>query len=316
MLPNYPPCLSPADLSDTSSPAWDIQNQVVCDRLLRLRIEERKQALYQLLADTQHNWEEAFYISLSRAFGFHTNSRPMEQLARQTPLPYLNKHRDSLFQLTALLLGQAGLLTETDSNKAAQQLYKEYTFLQKKFSLTPIDATQWRRAGVSPDVRIRQLAQLLHQSEFLFSRLMDATSPDKMAELLTLTPSHPQAVPDLTTQPPTTETPLTPSQSPTDNQFPAPPPIGRSSIEKILLNVVFPYQYAYHHYRNQPERAEQALSLYRLLPAEDNQIVRRWRQAGQIVLTAADSQALLQLTTAHCAPTRCARCLSPTPTLL
>ncbi len=338
MLPNYPPCLSPADLSDTPSPAWDIQNQVVCDRLLRLRIEERKQALYQLLADTQHNWEEAFYISLSRSFGFHTNSRPMEQLARQTPLSYLNKHRDSLFQLTALLLGQAGLLPDTPSTQAgqqsytsptqdtqqlygaptqaAQQLYKEYTFLQKKFSLTPIDATQWRRAGVSPDVRIRQLAQLLHKSEFLFSRLMDATSPDKMAELLTLTPSHPQAAPSTPTQHPTTETPLTPSQSPTDNQFPAPPPIGRSSIEKILLNVVFPYQYAYHHYRNQPERAEQALSLYRLLPAEDNQIVRRWRQAGQIVLTAADSQALLQLTTAHCTPTRCARCLSPSPTLL
>ncbi len=287
MSTNYPPCLTRAPLCGEHPTPWDIQNRTLCSLLLRQRIEERCQAIHSLLADTQHNWEEAFYISLARSFGFHTNSRPMELLARHTPLSYLNKHRDSLFQLTALLLGQAGLLTDDDATTEGQSLYREYIFLQKKFGLTAIDAALWRRAGVAPDIRIRQLALLLHQTEFLFSQLMEETNIEKMVSLLSLSSS---------------------AQNP-EQRLTIPEPTGRSSVEKLLLNVVFPYQYAYHRYRNQAERAEQALSFYDMLPAEDNRIVRQWQQAGQIVLTAADSQALLQLTAAQCTPKQCTQCL-------
>lgn len=287
MSTNTPPCLSQPHLYGENPTPWDIQNRALCSLLLRQRIEERSQAIYGLLADTQHNWEEAFYISLARSFGFHTNSRPMELLARHTPLAYLNKHRDSLFQLTALLLGQAGLLTGEDTPQEEQSLYKEYTFLQKKFSLTTIDTTLWRRAGVAPDVRIRQLALLLHQTEFLFSQLMEEKDIEKMVTLLSPPASAQDTVPNLS----------------------MPQPVGRGSVEKVLLNVVFPYQYAYHRYRNQTEQAEQALSFYEKLPAESNGIIRQWQQAGQIVLTAADSQALLQLTATQCTPKQCAQCL-------
>ncbi len=287
MSTNYPPCLSQTHLSGENSASWDIQNRALCSLLLRQRIEERSQSIYSLLADTQHNWEEAFYISLARSFGFHTNSRPMEQLARHTPLSYLNKHRDSLFQLTALLLGQAGLLSDENPTQEGQSLYKEYAFLQKKFSLTAIDATQWRRAGVAPDVRIRQLALLLHQTEFLFSQLMEEKDIEKMVKLLSPPPSA-----------------IAPAA-----KLSMPQPVGRGSVEKVLLNVVFPYQYAYHRYRNQTEQAERALSFYEMLPAEDNGIIRQWQQAGQIVLTAANSQALLQLTATQCTPKQCEQCL-------
>lgn len=248
---------------------------VAREALLRERLEVKRQNINTLLAATHTSWEEAFYISLARAFGFHTNSRPMEQLTQQTPLAYLNKHHDSLFQLTALLLGQSGLLAEwnaTDTER--QQLLNEYHFLAKKFSLNKIDPTQWRRAGVPVEIRIRQFALLLQQSESLFSKLMEESDIEKMVALFTPEGSEQTAPQRLT----------------------LPPAIGRRSIEGLLINVVFPYQYAYHLWRNNAPKAEQVLHLYEGLPAEDNYVVRRYQASGYAMLTAADSQAALQET--------------------
>ena len=75
--------------------------------LLLKRLACKIQSINQILAITQQSWAHAFYISLAHNFGFHTNGIPFETLAIQTPLSYLLKHRDSLFQITAILLGQS-----------------------------------------------------------------------------------------------------------------------------------------------------------------------------------------------------------------
>ena len=80
--------------------------------LLEKRLECKRQAIQQLLHITQQSWAHAFYITLAHNFGFHTNGLPFEMLAIQTPLSCLQKHRNSLFQITAILLGQSGLLTK------------------------------------------------------------------------------------------------------------------------------------------------------------------------------------------------------------
>ena len=85
----------------------------------------KKASIDRLLEITKNSWEHALYISLARNFGFHTNSLPFEQLAINTPLSYLQKHRNSLFQLTALLMGQANLIKEEEKD-----LQKEYAFLR------------------------------------------------------------------------------------------------------------------------------------------------------------------------------------------
>lgn len=108
--------------------------------LLKKRLECKRASIMRLLEITKGSWEHALYISLARNFGFHTNSLPFEQLAINTPLSYLQKHRNSLFQLTALLMGQAGLIED-------KELAKEYEFLRTKFSLTPMDGSVWKHAG-------------------------------------------------------------------------------------------------------------------------------------------------------------------------
>lgn len=237
--------------------------------LLRKRLECKRASITRLLEITKGSWEHALYISLARNFGFHTNSVPFEELAINTPLSCLQKHRNSLFQLTALLLGQAGLVQEPE-------LQKEYDFLRVKFGLTPLDGSIWKHARLrpqnSPELRIRQFAQLIHQSEKLLSKILDT---DDLKELEVLF---------------------------------AVPQMGKSSVDILLINTVIPYKYAYALHQNNPVKAEQALHLMEKIPAENNTIVRQWRVLGQEVKNAADTQALLHLYQNYCQQHECINC--------
>ncbi len=174
--------------------------------MLQRRLECKKQSIERLLAITHNHWEQAFYVSLAHYFGFHVNGVPFEQLAINTPLACLQKHRNSLKQLTAILLGQSGLLSQDD------ELYREYAFLQVKFGLQPINAAMWKRGRIrpqnAPETRIRQFAQLLFQSEFLFSKLMDTDDVDDLRQLLTVKG------------------------------------LGRESVDILIINAVIPFKYA------------------------------------------------------------------------
>ena len=237
--------------------------------LLCKRLECKRASITRLLEITKGSWEHALYISLARNFGFHTNSVPFEELAINTPLSCLQKHRNSLFQLTALLLGQAGLVQEPE-------LQKEYDFLRIKFGLTPLDGSIWKHARLrpqnSPELRIRQFAQLMHQSENLLSKILDT---DDLKELEVLF---------------------------------AVPQMGKSSVDILLINTVIPYKYAYALHQNNPVKAEQALRLMEKIPAENNTIVRQWRVLGQEVKNAADTQALLHLYQNYCQHHECINC--------
>jgi hypothetical protein len=240
--------------------------------LLRKRLECKRASIERLLEITKGSWEHALYISLARNFGFHTNSLPFEQLAINTPLSYLQKHRNSLFQLTALLLGQAGLIGDDAA------LAKEYEFLRTKFSLTPMDGSIWKHARLrpqnSPELRIRQFAQLLYQSESLLSKILDTND---LKDLISLFEFRETNV----------------------------PPLGRSSIDILLINTVIPYKYAYAKRHN---AHWDAFAMMEQIPAENNSIIRQWRVLGQEVKNAADTQALLHLYQNYCQHHECINC--------
>lgn len=231
--------------------------------MLTRRLDCKQQSIERLLEITHNHWEQAFYISLAHYFGFHVNGIPFEQLAINTPLSCLQKHRNSLKQLTAILLGQSGLLSEEDD------LYKEYRFLQTKFGLQPIDPAMWKRGRIrpqnAPEVRIRQFAQLLHQSEFLFSKLMDTEDIDTLRSLLTV-----------------------------DG-------LGRESVDILIINTVVPFKYA-------RGKQAQAIDVLKALPAEKNTIIRQWRELGQKVTDASDTQALIHLYLTCCQTGQCLNC--------
>lgn len=237
--------------------------------LLRKRLDCKQASIERLLNITQGSWEHAFYVSLARNFGFHTNSVPFEELAIATPLSALRKHRDSLLQLTAMLLGQSGLPIHDE------QIAREYDFLRTKFNLTPIDGSQWKLGRIrpqnSPERRIRQFANLLYKSEFLFSKVLEMTDIDALAQLF------------------------------------AQDGFGRSSIDILLINTVIPYKYAYARLRS-TNGDDAAIAMMEKIAAEDNTVIRQWRMLGQRISTAADSQALLHLYQNYCQHHECVNC--------
>lgn len=244
--------------------------------LLRKRFECKKASIERLLEITKGSWEHALYISLARNFGFHTNSVPFEELAIITPLSYLQKHRNNLFQLTALLMGQAGLISNNEV------LAKEYDFLRTKFSLTPLDASVWKHARLrpqnSPELRICQFAQLMYQSEALLSKILDTENIKELVRLFEWKSDTGIA------------------------------PLGKSSINILLINTVLPYKYAYALKRNLTKQAEEVLAIMEQIAPENNTIIRQWRILGQRVNNAADTQALLHLYQNYCQHHECINC--------
>ena len=249
--------------------------------LLLKRLECKRASIMRLLEITKGSWEHALYISLARNFGFHTNSLPFEQLAINTPLSCLQKHRNSLFQLTAILLGQAGLLTSERMNELTNEGFaKEYEFLRTKFGLTPMDGSVWKHARMrpqnSPELRIRQFAELLYKSENLLSKILNTDDLKELEELFNVSK------------------------------------IGKSSIDILLINTVIPYKYAYAKHRGlEPSsliQADKIMTLMEQIPAENNTIVRQWRVLGQQIRNAADTQALLHLYQNYCQHHECINC--------
>jgi hypothetical protein len=64
------------------------------EHCLRERQAKKVQQINQLLVSTQGDWEETFYQSLARSFGFSVNAEPMFRLAQSMPLKLILRYRD------------------------------------------------------------------------------------------------------------------------------------------------------------------------------------------------------------------------------
>lgn len=259
--------------------------------LLTKRLECKRQSISKLLQITQLSWLHAFYISLAHNFGFHTNGLPFEAMALATPLSCLQKHRNSLFQITAILLGQSGLLKEKkDSSQEHLRLWNEYCFLQKKFMLQPIQPSMWKKGRMrpqnAPEARIRQFAHLIYQSEFLFTQIIEEQDTHKITDLLSIKYAEDEVY----------------------KQVARPMPIGRQSIEVLLINTIIPYKYAYAYAQDNTQSTQRALQFFEQIPKEDNSVVRQWTMLGQKINSAADTQALIHLYQNYCQPHLCFNC--------
>lgn len=264
--------------------------------LLTERLQQRTETIFNLLDQTENHWEEAFYVSLARSFGFGVNSQPFEMLAKSLPEHILAKHKDNLFQLEVLLFGQAGFLEGKINDDYQQSLQKEYRFLQAKYNLKNIDASQWKMLRLRPDnfphIRLAQFAKLVHNSSKLFSKVLEAKKLNELrilfkCEVSTYWRQHY----------------LFGRESKVSQKE-----MGKNSIDILLINTVIPFIFAYARKKNQEDIVERAFHFLEEIPAENNSIVKKWKELGIPAKNAFDSQALLQLKKSYCDEKKCLRC--------
>ena len=289
----YPPCYSIlSSLPKLTVHSWLSALQVE-------RFEQKARVIATRLERCNNHWEDVFFITLARNFGFGLNGDAFEAWASRLPFRAIDKHRDDLFQVEAFFFGQAGLLDEelSDADGYYLKLQKEFRYLQHKFELSvPMTATQWRflrlRPGNFPHVRLAQLANLYYKERSLFSRIMEADTLEAVRKLLTVTTS------------PYWEEHFNFRKVSSSREK----QVGKNAQNLIIINTVIPFLYAYGLHKADELLCERATGFLESLKAEDNHIIRHWSGAGLPVSTAADSQALLQLQKEYCDKKDCLRC--------
>ena len=265
-------------------------------RLLVERMEERSAHISKILDETKNDFKEVFYRLLFRSFGFGVNALPFEVLAQTTPLAAINKHRNSVFQMEALLFGQAGFLNDEPSDCYQSQLQTEYRFLQNKFNLKPVENHLWKfmrlRPTNFPTIRIAQLAKLLTQTDGLLSKITTFEKPDDLNVFFELNASE------------YWDTHYNFGKQ-TAKRVKS---LGKKSAEKIIINLIVPYLFAYGKTKGVEKYSEKAMELLEIISAEKNNIVDGWENLGVKVDNAFYSQALIQLKTMYCNDKKCLQC--------
>ncbi len=158
------------------------------------RLERKTQTIFTLLQQKEEDWNEVFYILLTRNFGFGLNSDAFQQLAESLPLRYILKQRNSISQVEALFFGQAGLLEAEEGDEYYRLLKREYRFLSHKYGLTPLDSSQFKSFRTHPTgfppIKLAQLSMIWFTYDTLFSQLLEARTINEIRSLFRLHPSE------------------------------------------------------------------------------------------------------------------------------
>ncbi len=272
--------------------------QLGFNRLMIDRLENKTGEITQRLQQNNNDWNETFYQTLSRMFGFKVNNLPFEMLAKSLPIQILAKHKSSLFQLEALLFGNSGLLNQQLlGDEYYLNLREEYSFLYKKFKLTPIEGHLWKfmrlRPVNFPTVRISQLAALIHRSNSLFSKIIEINSLEKLKELFNVQASEYW----------NSHYNFNKTSSKTSIKK-----LGENAINILTINVIVPFLFVYGENQNKTHLKNRALEFLEQLPSEKNTITKNWEALGIKSRTAFESQALIQLKNMFCEKKNCLNC--------
>lgn len=264
------------------------------DSLLVGRLQRKSAWMHTLVDTCDGDLEQAFMCVVFSAFGMKVNAEPFEQLAKSTSWKILVKHQDNLFQLEAILFGNAGLL-EAPKDEYQRQLKKEYDFLQHKYSMQPMEKEQWKflrlRPANFPTVRIAQLAALFHRTGAFFRWFSGQTDTVQMQDLAVSTSAY-----WVTHYNFGKESAAKPKQ------------IGATMARNIIINAVAPFLFVSAVRNGKPALQETAFSLLQRLASEKNVKVNAFEQHGLKVQNAAESQALIELRTNYCDHKKCLIC--------
>ncbi|MDR0333493.1 MAG: DUF2851 family protein [Dysgonamonadaceae bacterium] len=261
------------------------------------RLERKTDDIFAHLERFNNSWDEAFYVMLTRNFGFGLNSDAFERLALSLSYKYIQKHSDSLYQVEALIFGQAGLLEDNISNDDYYvQLQQEYRFLKNKYLLKNLDGFLFKNMRVRPQsfplVRLAQLAALLQKSGRLFSVMLEKEDFQGLR-------LHFQAEPSEYWQTHYTFG----KESKKSVKL-----LGDTSLNMLLINTIAPILFAYGKKTASEKYCDRAIHILESIKPESNSIVNEFKYSGINPKHAFDTQAIIQLRKEYCDKRKCLYC--------
>ncbi len=276
-----------------------VQFNGAISRLLAERIEEKKKIIERIFTLCDSRWDETLLKVAIRSFGFGIQNSVFEEWANVLNTQALGKHRDNLTQIEAIMFGQAGLLEEESipyyyRDEATRSTYynelkREYLFLKNKFGLTAINHKKWNCGNSTPHLRIARVASLYYLNRLTMSGITAAHTLTDIYRLL----SHPLS-----------------GYWQNHTCFGGTETVGngcmrQKQVDVIIINSVIPMLHIYGRHRKEERLCTMANELLHHIDPEENSIIRKWRENGVRVESAAGTQALLQLERKYCKPKEC-----------
>ena len=242
------------------------------------RLEQKTLSILDRVRRSNGSWEAGYFITLARNYGFGVNGDAFEEWASTIPLEKVAHHRDDLFQIEAIFLGQAGLIDRIKDDDYRQRLQREYQYMQYKFGLQPINPRRWKylrmRPANFPHARILLLAKAYYERRTELSRIVECETVKDVHTLLNTADKN----------------------------------LSAASLDLIVINTVVPILFAYGKTMGKEVLQERPFAFLEELKAEDNNITRTWKDCGLEVDCAGDSQALIQLKKEYCDKKKCLHC--------
>lgn len=265
------------------------------ERLFFERLERKSKPIYELLQQTNNDWESALFCLLAKNFGLNTNGEIFLKIAQSIPFSIIRKESFEVENLEALLLGTAELLDVEKEDNYFKDLKFRYFYLLHKYQLEKktIEPVQFfkHRPDNFPTIRLSQLANLYHSQQNLFSKISTSNSVKSIYEIFEVLASnywqnHYQF---------DKESPKKKKQ------------LSNSFIDLLLINTIIPLQFAYAKSQGK-EISEDLIQLLNEVKSEKNAIVDKFSSFGIKPNNAFESQSLLQLKNEYCNKSRCLEC--------
>lgn len=282
------PCDSLFNLSNP------IKNSIWLERILIERLERKTLEIEEIFKETNKDFEQSFFIFLSRAFGLKANGFPFELLAKNTPLKVLLKYSDQPIICEAILMGQAGFL-DFPLDEYSQNLKKQYEFYKIKHELNPISKRIWKTGGVrpynQPTLKIFQLSQLIVKLFPVSEKIIenDFQELEKLFKLKTSGYWDTHFV-----------------IGKVSNQKVK--SIGQATINTLIINSIVPYLFFISRHRDKPHLKEIALGYLEQIAPENNSIIKKWEAYEIEIKSALDTQSLLEQRNEYCKLLQCLKC--------
>lgn len=265
------------------------------ERLFFERLERKSNPIFELLQQTNHDWEAVLFCLLAKNFGLNTNGEIFLKIAQSIPFSIIRKESFEVENLEALLLGTAGLLDLEKEDNYFKDLKFRYFYLLHKYQLekTIVEPVQFfkHRPDNFPTIRLSQLANLYHIHQNLFSKISIATSIENIYKTFNVSASN-----------------YWQNHYQFDKESPKKKkPLSKSFIDLVIINTIIPLQFAYAKSQGK-EISEGLIQLLDEVAPEKNSIMDKFSSFGIKSKSAFDSQSLLQLKNEYCNNSRCLEC--------
>ena len=280
------------------------------DRMAVERLENKSETVTKILEANQFDWEEALYKLLMRYFGLKVNNEAFEYLSNILPFKILLKHADSLVQIEAMLMGCAGFLEDNFTEEFPLLLKREFAVMRAKFDLLTMPAERWKFMRMHPSnfptIRLAQMAQLIYKNGCLFSKIREAKNTTEVKALFDVAASeYWETHWRFETRLPNPPNPL---NRESHSSRKTPKHLGDTTTDVLIINAVVPLLFCYGKLHKDETSCNTAIQFLEETEAEDNTVIRHFKQCGITSENAMQTQALLHLYSYFCKRKRCLEC--------